>query len=368
MTGRLPDGGFWRGRSVVLTGHTGLKGSWLARWLAGMGADVHGIALDPPTRPSMFEAARVADILASDHRHDVRDQDVVHRVVAEAGPSVILHLAAQPLVRDGYRRPSETIATNALGTVNVLEAARSVPSVESIVVVTTDKVYEPSDTRGEASAHREEDRLGGVDPYAVSKVMAEFAVQGFRALPAIDGGPAWSTPLATARAGNVIGGGDWSAERLVPDGIRAFASGEALRLRFPQAVRPWQHVLEPLCGYLVLAESLVTAADGRFSRAFNFGPDPADECTVGDLARSLAVLWGTGAAVVDVSDPGAPYENPVLRLDSGLARAELGWSPRWNLERTLEQTVAWYRGVLGGGDAAETTDQQIEEYVGAGRS
>lgn len=375
MSPRNPDEAFWRGRRVLITGHTGFKGAWLARWLAAMRADVHGIALDPPTRPSLFESARVSAALSSDQRVDIRDASALGAAVAGVAPSVVLHLAAQPLVRDGYRRPSETISTNAAGAVNLLEAARSTSGVQGIVVITTDKVYLPSHVGPEHSEHpespsgsrtrphREDDRLGGLDPYAVSKVMAELAVEVFRALPAIDGRPGWSIPLATARAGNVVGGGDWSTERLVPDAIRAFESGETLRLRFPDAIRPWQHVLEPLCGYLLLAEALVTSAGAQFDRAFNFGPQPDGESSVGELAASLAARWGAGAHVVDSSGDAPPYENPVLRLDSGLARDALGWAPRWDIDRTVRATVDWYRNVAGGGDPAEETDRQIAEYL-----
>lgn len=375
MRPREPNGDFWRGRSVLITGHTGFKGSWLARWLAGMGADIHGLALDPPTRPSMFEVAKVGRVLSSDLRVDARDALAVKAAISEVDASVVFHLAAQPLVRDGYRMPAETIATNALGTVNVLDAAREAPSISGIVVVTTDKVYLPaagpsfglkdneSDSRREWRPHREEDRLGGVDPYASSKVMAEHAVEGFRSLPAIDSLPPWSIPIATARAGNVIGGGDWSGERLVPDAIRALESGEPLMLRFPRAVRPWQHVLEPLCGYLLLAESLVTSTNPRFCRAFNFGPNPDAECTVSELADSIAEKWKNRTHVIDASDPTDPYENPVLRLDSTLAKESLQWAPRWDLNQTVQKTVDWYQSVMDGADAAEVTDRQIQEYL-----
>lgn len=321
-----PSGDFWRGRRVLITGHTGFKGSWFALWLEMLGSEVHGLALETPTRPSLFEMARVADSLSSDHRTDVRDAAAVASAVSSAAPSVIFHLAAQPLVRDGYRRPAETFATNVMGTVNVLEAARNTPSVEAIVVITTDKVYRPQHLQArpgaevQASPHREDGELGAEDPYGWSKVAAEHAVAAFRGLPAIDDAPAWTIPLATARAGNVLGGGDWSSERLVPDCIRSFGAGKPVELRFPGAVRPWQHVLDPLNGYLLLAEALIGPDGADLPSSFNFGPHGVSEQTVGEVASQIAALWGSDAEVRHVMQFGVPHENPMLRLDSALDR------------------------------------------------
>jgi len=357
--GRSPDRSVWQGRRVLVTGHTGFKGTWLSRWLALLGAEVHGLALDPSTKPSLFEDARVADVLTTDHRVDLRDERDVAATVHTVAPSVVIHLAAQPLVRDGVRDPALTFATNTLGTVHLLSAIRSAPApVDAVVVATTDKVYEPG-----SGPHREDDALGGHDPYAWSKVMAEQAVMAFRSLPALDGRPAWSTPLATARAGNVIGGGDWSEERLVPDCIRAFQAGTPVRLRFPDAVRPWQHVLEPLAGYLVLAEALISSADpSRYATAYNFGPPEAGDATVRMITGALAQLWGEGATVDAVLDADAPAENPSLRLDSTRARSELGWQPRWDLTTTLALTADAYREMTSGGDAAKVVDAQVASY------
>ena len=358
--GRLPDPSVWRGRSVLVTGHTGFKGSWLARWLAALGAEVHGLALGPPTRRSLFEDAHVADVLATDGRADLRDRDAVAATLDAVAPSVVLHLAAQPLVRDGIRDPAGTFATNVQGTVHLLSAIRgSASPVEAVVIATTDKVYLPG-----LEPHREDDPLGGHDPYAWSKVMVEQVATSFRGLPALDGHRAWSAPMATARAGNVIGGGDWSDERLVPDCIRAFVADEPVVLRFPRAVRPWQHVLEPLSGYLVLAEALLDpGASSPPARSYNFGPPEAQSGDVGAIAAELALLWGGTARVDEQVDAAAPPENPSLRLDSRRATGELGWTPRWDLEATLRRTTEAYRAMAAGGDAARIVDDQIAEYT-----
>lgn len=359
---RSPDPSFWRGRSVLVTGHTGFKGSWLVRWLALLGAEVHGLALDPPTSPSLFGTAGVAALLASDHRVDVRDAGMLHRATEEVGADIILHLAAQPLVRDGYRDPSGTFATNVAGTANLLAAAGSMTGTAApaaIVVVTTDKVYVP-DPGGRP--HHEDDPLGGHDPYSASKAMVEGVVTTFRGLPGIDGREHWSIPTATARAGNVIGGGDWSHERLLPDCIRSFTAGEPVVLRFPSAVRPWQHVLDPLAGYLLLAEDLVS---GRPDAPFTVNLGPDGDATVGEVAALAAAAWGGGAAVRADERPGTPPETATLRLDNGLARARLEWRPRWGVEEAVARTVAWHLRLHGGDDMATVTDEQIRAYTDA---
>lgn len=358
-TDRLPDPAAWRGRRVLLTGHTGFKGAWLARWLSLLGARVHGLALDPPAAPTLFALASVADVLARDHRVDLRDPAGVHAAVAAARPDVVLHLAAQPLVREGYRDPERTFDTNVSGTLHLLEAIHRVGDAGAIVVVTTDKVYLP---RTDGGAHREDDRLGGHDPYAVSKAMVEDLVTTFRALPAIDARERWTTPVVTARAGNVIGGGDFAEDRLVPDCVRAFLDGAPVRLRYPDAVRPWQHVLDPLAGYLLLAESLLSG--DALAPAYNLGPDAQDEAPVAEVARRVATAWGPDAAVEVVGAEGEPDETGILRLDSALVRRDLGWRPRWTLGTALERTVAWYRAVLvEGADAGAVTDAQLADYA-----
>lgn len=357
--GRSVDPDAWAGRSVLITGHTGFKGSWLARWLTMLGAQVHGIALDPPTDPSLFVQGRVADVLVSDLRIDVRETRPLIDAIGAVAPSVVLHLAAQPLVRDGYRDPVTTFETNALGTVNLLEACRRTPSIEAVVIVTTDKVYLPG-----RAPHTEDDPLGAEDPYAWSKVMSEQAVTSFRRLPAIDDLEAWSVPLATARAGNVVGGGDWSSERLIPDCVRAFSLGRPVSLRYPGAVRPWQHVLDPLHGYLLLTETMLASGGASAAEAYNFGPPASDDATVEQVAWGMAERFGSGAAVVSAPRTDQPHENPHLRLDSGRARSELGWEPRWDLEATLDATASWYREVLDGADGGAALDAQIRSFGG----
>lgn len=357
--GRNVDASVWAGRSVLVTGHTGFKGSWLVRWLTMLGARPHGIALDPPTVPALFVQGDVAGALATDRRIDVRDATPLVDGFRDARPTVVFHLAAQPLVRDGFRDPVTTFATNALGTINVLDACRRTPGVEAVVIVTTDKVYTPR-----PAPHVEDDPLGAEDPYAWSKVMAEQAVAAFRGLPAIDDLEAWSLPVATARAGNVVGGGDWSSERLVPDCVRAFTHGRPVSLRYPDAVRPWQHVLDPLHGYLLLAEQLLASGGSGTADAYNFGPPESDEATVERVARGLARRFGNDATIVIEQRQDEPHENPHLRLDSGRARRDLGWEPRWDLGTTLDATAAWYREVLQGANGGEMVDAQIRAFSG----
>lgn len=349
---------FVHDRSVVVTGHTGFKGSWLALWLARMGARVHGIALDPPGEPSLFAIAGVSDVLASDNRIDIRDRSALLEAVSASGPSVVFHLAAQPLVRESYEDPLGTFSTNVNGTLNLLEAVRQTPSVRAVVIATTDKVYE---NREWDHPYREPDRLGGRDPYSASKAACEVAVSSYRASFFGDGRhPAL---IATARAGNVIGGGDFARDRLVPDCLRAFAAGKPVRLRFPAAVRPWQHVLESLSGYILLADRLLGPDGRRFARAYNFGPDHASDARVGTVAEHLARLWGPDANVLHESGDDAPHEAALLRLDSTKARIDLGWAPRLTLERALEWTVAWERSRLAGRDMRQMCEAQIAAYM-----
>jgi CDP-glucose 4,6-dehydratase len=344
-----------RDRPVLLTGHTGFKGSWLALWLAGLGARVHGYALEPPTQPNVFEVARVGEVLASDTRADLADLDMLTATLDKVQPEVVFHLAAQPLVKEGYRDPLATLATNVMGTANVLQAIRGMESVRAVVAVATDKVYE---NREAGRAFGEHEPLGGHDPYSASKAAAEIVVASFRSNFFGDGRhPAL---IASARSGNVIGGGDWAADRLVPDCLRAFAIGEPVRLRRPDAVRPWQHVLVPLSGYLALAARLLGEGGERFAQAWNFGPDASDDASVSEVAHRVATLWG-GAEVEDAPEPGW-REAGLLRLDSARARSELGWTPRWSLQEALEHTVAWHRAWLRGDDMQAVSRQQIAAY------
>jgi CDP-glucose 4,6-dehydratase len=347
---------------VLVTGHTGFKGSWLSLWLSRLGATVHGYALDPPTQPSLFEVARVGDVLASDTRANLADRAALDRTMAAARPEIVLHLAAQPLVAVGYREPIATLVDNVVGTANLLEAVRAAESVRAVVAIATDKVYLNSES---GHAYTEDDPLGGHDPYSASKAAAEIVVASLRASFFGPGGhPA---RIATARAGNVIGGGDWAPDRLVPDCLRAFAAGVPVRLRRPGAVRPWQHVLDPLRGYLSLAAQLLGPEGDRYSRPWNFGPDASDEATAGDVAGRLAQLWGSAAAVLQHDGP-TWSEVGLLRIDSKQARSALGWRPRWTLQEALDQTVAWHLAWCAGADMQSICLGQIAAHDQAIRS
>ena len=341
------DPAFWAGRRVLLTGHTGFKGSWLALWLLKLGARVTGVSLDPDTSPSLFDSLNLAALdLAGDlhdHRVDIRDAAALAALVAAADPEVVLHLAAQPLVRRSYAEPLATWATNVMGSLNLLEALRPLAHPCAVVMVTTDKVYE---NREWCYGYRETDRLGGRDPYSASKAAAELAIASWRA--SFCGSAPHQTPqlaIATARAGNVIGGGDWAADRIVPDAMRACEAGEPLALRNPSATRPWQHVLEPLGGYLSLAQAL--AADpAAHAEAWNFGPQLEANRPVGELVAALHRHWS--GQWRDLSDPQAPHEAGLLHLVIDKASQRLGWQPRWDFATTVARTAGWYRQVGAG--------------------
>jgi len=352
---------FWHGKSVFVTGHTGFKGGWLTLWLDQMGADVHGFSLNPPTDVALFDVADVASVLCGDVRADLADLDALNSALKAAEPEVIFHLAAQSLVRDSYVSPLTTFATNIMGTANLLEAARTVDSVRAVIVVTTDKVYQNTDQN---VLFREQDPLGGHDPYSASKAATEIVTASYRAsfYNVQDGHPA---RIATARAGNVIGGGDWATDRLVPDCLRAFAKGQSVLLRYPNATRPWQHVLEPLSGYVRLAENLLSENGANYAKAWNFGPDSADDATVHTVAEAVARHWDGGATVAVENLGDHPHEAGLLKLDSTLARKELDWHPRWGLDRALEQTVAWHRQWLRGADMKVLCQDQINSYISA---
>jgi CDP-glucose 4,6-dehydratase len=347
----------WRGRRVFLTGHTGFKGGWLALWLAQRGATVRGFALDPMTEPNLFTAADVASAV-EDVRGDLRDAAAVERALVEFRPEVVFHLAAQAVVRQSYDDPLLTYSTNVMGTVNVLEAVRKAPSVRAVVCVTTDKVYRNQEWEW---PYRETDTLGGFDPYSSSKACAEIAVAAYRSsFFSAERRGGHGAAVATARAGNVIGGGDWSKDRLVPDLVRGFVAGEAILIRRPEATRPWQHVLEPLSGYMRLAERMLEQPE-RFATAFNFGPADEDAWPVERIATKLAGMWGAGARWVR-DEAEHVHEAHTLRLDSSRARAELEWRPRLRIEQALEWTLDWYRGWKQGEDMRRLTLGQIAEY------
>lgn len=344
----------YAGRRVLLTGHTGFKGGWLALWLERLGATVCGLALPPDTNPSLFDALRLGETVESNFA-DIRDVEAVKRVMIDSAPEIVFHLAAQPLVRRSYGAPIETLATNVMGTAHVLEAARNCPSVRAIVVVTTDKCYE---NRGWDSGYRESDRLGGHDPYSASKACAELVAAAWRSsYYQVDDAPL----LATARAGNVIGGGDWAEDRLVPDIVRAIGARQTVLIRNPGAIRPWQHVLEPLAGYLMLGARLL-AGDRSVAEAWNFGPALGDTQPVSALCEVLCTRLG-GKWRHDEGEH--PHEAAVLRLDSSHAMLKLGWAPRWTLAQTLELTADWYARASRGEDARALTLEQISAYEAA---
>jgi CDP-glucose 4,6-dehydratase len=344
----------WRGRKVLITGHTGFKGAWLSLWLIELGARVTGFALAPPTKPSLFELTRVGDRL----KHvegDIRDAAALVRAFRSAEPELVLHLAAQSLVRTSYREPVETYETNVIGTVNVLEACRAVPSIRAVLIVTSDKCYQhhPSGT-----PYREGDPLGGHDPYSSSKACAELVSAAYR--QSYFSSP--KTPvLATARAGNVIGGGDFAADRLIPDIVRTLESGEQLVVRNPRAVRPWQHVLEPLAGYLLLAERLC-GNDRASGEAWNFGPRIDDSQTVEWVLGRALPLFGLPQKWKVQPQPALP-EAALLTIDSSKAQARLGWSPRLGIDTALEWTARWYTACRQGSNPQAVTLEQIREYM-----
>lgn len=345
--------GFWAGRRVLVTGQTGFKGAWLCLWLERLGAQVSAFALPPHTDPSLYQ---IAAPWSKQHHSvvDLRDAKAVAAAVAAAKPEVIFHLAAQALVRPAYRDPLETYATNVMGTLNLLLAARDTPGVQAAVIATTDKVYE-NDSKG--LPFKEDDRLGGKDPYSASKACAEILTHSFRYSYLAEGKrPA----VATVRAGNVVGGGDWSEDRLVCDIVRAFAAGRKVELRYPDAVRPWQHVLEPLRGYIDVAERLVTAP-ASIPSAFNFGPDPGNWLTVAQVADIMSEALGAGVGWEPMAGDHPP-EAATLTLSSELAKRGLGWSPRLSMPETVAWTADWYKAHYAGRDMKTFTLDQIARY------
>jgi CDP-glucose 4,6-dehydratase len=343
---------FWRERRVLLTGHTGFKGSWLSLWLQSMGTTVRGVALEPPTEPALFNVARVAE--GMDHRiADIRDFAAVQSLMREFQPDIVIHMAAQPLVRRSYEQPIETYATNVMGTVHVLEAARHVGSVKAIVNITTDKCY---DNREWVWGYREDEPMGGHDPYSNSKGCAELVSSAYRKSFLRDAGIA----MATARAGNVIGGGDWAPDRLIPDILHALQAQQPVLIRNPHAIRPWQHVLEPLSGYLLLAERLYRNGQAD-AEGWNFGPRDEDARPVQWIVEQLCKSWGSGASWT-LQQGNHPHEAGFLKLDISKARQRLQWTPRWSLETALGHITTWHRAWLHGQDMNAFCLNQIEQY------
>lgn len=336
-----------------MTGHTGFKGGWLCLVLKSLGADVCGVALEPESHPSFFEVAGVARDISS-VLQDIRELSPLEAVFRRVNPQIIFHLAAQPLVRASYLDPVGTYATNVMGTVHVLEAARSLPCLQSVIVVTSDKCYENHEWEW---GYRETDPVGGFDPYSSSKGCAELVAAAWaRSFFNNERSPR----LATARAGNVIGGGDWAADRLVPDAIRAFSLGDTLRIRYPAAIRPWQHVLEPICGYVMLAEHIISERPG-FAGGWNFGPCDNAVQTVREIVEKISRLWGDGAEYT-VDGAAHPHEAGFLKLDCSKAARRLGWRPRLDLDTALEWTVAWHRAMSSAEDMHHFTLRQVSDY------
>jgi len=351
---------FWQGKKVFLTGHTGFKGGWMAAWLHSLNADVTGYSLAPNTDPSFFEICRIGSRIDS-HIGDIRDREGVARAVAAAQPEIVFHMAAQPIVRRSYVEPVETMATNIMGTVHVLEAVRQSPGVRAVIVVTSDKCY---DNRGLLRGYREDEAMGGRDPYSASKGCTELVAASYQHSFFRNGG----LTVATARAGNVIGGGDWADDRIMPDAIRALGCGRPFGVRNPSSVRPWQHVLEPVCGYLMLAERVFTE-QRVWEGGWNFGPSDDDAVPVSTLSDLIVQSWGEGAGWQNLSQADAPHEESYLKLDSNKARQRLGWQPRLNVADTVRWTIDWYRKALASNsdDAMfDFTNEQLARYDALG--
>jgi CDP-glucose 4,6-dehydratase len=343
---------FWRGKRIFLTGHTGFKGGWLSLWLQSMGAEVHGYALNPPTETNLFTVAEVGKGMASSIIADIRDGEKLRQAMLAAQPDIVFHLAAQPLVRYSYAQPVETYEVNVMGTVHMLEAVRATPGIKAVVNVTTDKCYE---NREWVWGYRENEAMGGFDPYSSSKGCAELVTSAYRQSFLEPAGIA----LASARAGNVIGGGDWAEDRLIPDFLRAMDAGETLKIRSPQSTRPWQHVLEPLAGYLMLAQQLYHKGTG-FAEAWNFGPADEDARPVKWIVERMAemrkdVNW-------QCDETPQPHEANYLKLDSSKAHNQLKWQPRWQLQAALQRTLEWHEAWRKAGDMRSVTLAQIADY------
>lgn len=354
----MVDPQFWSGKKVFLTGHTGFKGGWLTIWLASMGAKISGYALSPSTSPNLYEAAKIASLCERSLIADIRELNSLRKALVEAAPDVVIHMAAQPLVRYSYANPVETYATNVMGTVHLLESVRSCPSVRAVLVITTDKCYENKEW---VWGYRENEPMGGYDPYSNSKGCAELVTAAYR--QSFFSEKAYANhrvAIASARAGNVIGGGDWSEDRLIPDAITAFQTNQPLMIRSPQATRPWQHVLEPLSGYLVLAQALFERG-ANFSGAWNFGPQDSDARPVKEVIELLISQWGD-TAVWQQDGALQPHEAHFLKLDCSKAKKALSWSARWSLEKAISAIVEWQRAYSNGEDMLGVTRKQIDSY------
>jgi CDP-glucose 4,6-dehydratase len=346
------DQEFWKGKRVFLTGHTGFKGSWLSLWLCSLGAEVRGYALNPPTSPSLFNEAKIDTIIDSQIA-DIRDQDTLHESMTGFNPDILIHMAAQPLVRYSYDAPIETYEVNVIGTAKVLEVARSCPNLRAIVNITTDKCYEND---GRAEGYKENDPMGGYDPYSSSKGCAELVASSYRRSFLQDQG----IGIASVRAGNVIGGGDWADDRLIPDILRSFEKNKPVVIRNPKATRPWQHVLEPLSGYLILAQNLYKDQK-KYAEGWNFGPNEKDVQPVDWILDKMISKWPNSSWELDNNSN--PHEAGFLKLDISKAKSKLDWSPVWELSQTLERIVSWHQAWLNKDDMQAVCLTEIEEYM-----
>jgi CDP-glucose 4,6-dehydratase len=346
------DQDFWKGKRVFLTGHTGFKGSWLSLWLFSLGAEVRGYALNPPTSPSLFNEAKIDSIIDSQIA-DIRDQDTLYESMTEFNPDILIHMAAQPLVRYSYNAPIETYEVNVIGTAKVLEVARSCPNLKAIVNITTDKCYEND---GRSEGYKESDPMGGYDPYSSSKGCAELVASSYRCSFLQDQG----IGIASVRAGNVIGGGDWADDRLIPDILKSFEKNKPVIIRNPKATRPWQHVLEPLSGYLVLAQNLYKDQK-KYAEGWNFGPNEKDVQSVDWILDKMILKWPNSSWKLDNNSN--PHEAGFLKLDISKAKSKLDWTPVWGLSQTLEKIVSWHQAWLNKEDMQAVCLTEIEEYT-----
>jgi len=347
---------YYRGKRVFVTGHTGFKGTWLCKILLMMGAEVYGYSLKPPTKPSIYEMLDLDNEMKSTIG-DIRDNESLCKAMENAQPEIVFHLAAQPIVRESYRIPRETYETNVMGTVNILESVRSIPSIKSVLNVTTDKVYENNDLEGHAFV--EDEKLDGYDPYSNSKSCSELVTHAYtKSFFYSEQSPA----ISTARAGNVIGGGDFALDRIIPDCVRATVVNKPISIRNPYSTRPYQHVFEPLCAYLIIA--MKQERDKAYSGCYNVGPDEIDCLTTGDLADLFVKYWGDNASWLNMAEKNAPHEANYLKLECKKIRTQLGWTPQWHAEQTVEKTVQWYKAWNAKDDIIQFSERQIRDFFG----